>query len=73
VFDFCLGRGREGPKEFLGQFEGILQTDGYVAYEKVGGPRLVHAGCWAHYLDSCIIQSDRLKGAQNAVNGSWAS
>jgi len=27
----------------------------------------------AHYLDSCIIQSDRLKGAQNAVNGSWAS
>jgi transposase len=48
VFDFCLGRGREGPKEFLGQFEGILQTDGYVAYEKVGGPKLVHAGCWAH-------------------------
>src|ERR1017187_9916386 len=43
VFDFCLGRGREGPKEFLGQFEGILQTDGYVAYERVGGPKLVHA------------------------------
>jgi transposase len=48
LFDFCLGRGREGPKEFLGQFEGILQTDGYAAYEKVGGPKLVHAGCWAH-------------------------
>jgi transposase len=48
VFDFCLGRGREGPKEFLGHFEGILQTDGYVAYERVGGPKLVHAGCWAH-------------------------
>jgi len=48
VFDFRMGRGREGPKEFLGQFEGILQTDGYVAYESVGGPKLVHAGCWAH-------------------------
>jgi transposase len=48
VFDFCLGRGREGPKDFLGQFEGILQTDGYVAYDRVGGPKLVHAGCWAH-------------------------
>jgi transposase len=48
VFDFCLGRGREGPKDFLGQFEGILQTDGYSAYEKIGGPKLVHAGCWAH-------------------------
>ena len=58
VFDFCLGCGREGPKEFLGQFEGILQTDGYVAYEKVGGPKLVHAGCWAHYLDTGIIQSE---------------
>jgi transposase len=29
VFDFRLGRGRDGPRRFLGQFEGILQTDGY--------------------------------------------
>jgi len=43
-----LGRGRAGPKLFLGQFEGILQTDGYVAYKGVGGPKLVHAACWAH-------------------------
>ena len=48
VFDFRLGRGRDGPKAFLGGFEGLLQTDGYVAYDKVGGPKLVHAGCWAH-------------------------
>ena len=48
VFDFRLGRGREGPKTFLGQFEGILQTDGYAAYEQVGGPKMVHAACWAH-------------------------
>lgn len=48
VFDFRLGRGRAGPKEFLGRFEGILQTDGYVAYDQVGGPKMVHACCWAH-------------------------
>lgn len=48
VFDFRLGRGREGPKQFLGSFQGILQTDGYVAYEQVGGPKLVHACCWSH-------------------------
>jgi transposase len=48
VFDFRLGRGRDGPKEFLGRFEGILQTDGYAAYEQVGGPKRVHAACWAH-------------------------
>jgi transposase len=48
VFDFRMGRGRDGPRQFLGQYEGILQTDGYVAYERVGGPRMVHACCWAH-------------------------
>ncbi len=48
VFDFQMGRGREGPKKFLGQFKGILQTDGYVAYDKVGGTGMVHACCWAH-------------------------
>jgi transposase len=48
VFDFRLGRGRAGPKEFLGRFEGILQTDGYIAYDQVGGPKMVHVCCWAH-------------------------
>jgi transposase len=48
VFDFRLGRGRDGPQRFLAQFEGILQTDGYAAYDQIGGPRMVHAACWAH-------------------------
>lgn len=48
VFDFRMGREREGPKRFLGNFEGILQTDGYSAYDQVGGAKLVHAACWAH-------------------------
>ncbi|MGA7766868.1 MAG: IS66 family transposase [Candidatus Sulfotelmatobacter sp.] len=48
MFDLRLGRGRDGPKWFLGQFEGILQTDGYSAYDQIGGPRMVHAACWAH-------------------------
>src|SRR5438552_8676974 len=48
VFEFRLGRGRDGPKRFLGQFEGILQTDGYSAYDQIGGPWMVHAACWAH-------------------------
>ena len=48
VFDFQLGRSREGPKKFLGPYEGILQTDGYAAYDRVGGANMVHAACWAH-------------------------
>jgi transposase len=49
VFDFRMTRGREGPAHFLGKFEGILQTDDCIAYERgVGGPKMVHAACWAH-------------------------
>ncbi len=48
VFDFRLGRGRDGPQKFLGEWEGILQTDGYSAYDNIGGPKLVQVGCWAH-------------------------
>jgi transposase len=48
VFDLQLDRGRQGPRQFLGEFAGILQTDGYTGYGKVGGKDMVHAGCWAH-------------------------
>ena len=48
VFEFCLGRGREGPRKFLGQWEGLLQSDGDIAYDQIGGPGLVPIGCWAH-------------------------
>src|ERR1022692_5221037 len=36
------------PARFLGHFQGILQTDGYAAYDQIGGPRMVHAACWSH-------------------------
>jgi len=48
VFDFRLGRERAGPQQFLEHFHGLLQTDAYQAYDKVGGSGMVHAGCWTH-------------------------
>jgi transposase len=48
-FDYRKGRGRDGPEEFLESFRGLLQTDGYVAYdiyEKKDGITLF--GCMAH-------------------------
>src|SRR5260370_3769313 len=48
IFEFRLGRDREGPKRFLGNFEGILQSDGYAAYSQVSGTKIVYAACWAH-------------------------
>jgi PAS domain S-box-containing protein len=58
AFDFRLGRGRDGPKQFLGQFESILQTDGYTAYDQIGGTRMVHAACRAHAFRCSESASD---------------
>jgi transposase len=48
VFHFALGRGGAVARELLGGFRGLLQTDGYTAYDGVSGSGVVHAGCWAH-------------------------
>ena len=47
VFDFQMGRGRAGPREFLQGFRGTLQSDGYGAYAELG-EGIVYAGCPAH-------------------------
>ena len=48
VFNFRMGRGRDGPREFLKNFAGDLQSDGYAAYDDVGGATMKHYGCMAH-------------------------
>jgi hypothetical protein len=29
-------------------YQGLLQTDGYAAYDGVGRPHMIHAACWSH-------------------------
>jgi transposase len=50
LFEWRVSRSREGPKEFLKNFRGKLQTDGYPAYESLVKERddLTLIGCWAH-------------------------
>jgi transposase len=49
VFDFTAGRGRDGPRDFLGEFRGRLQVDAYAGYDAVlRQNRIVDVGCWAH-------------------------
>src|SRR5216683_2074249 len=71
VFEFQLGRGREGPKKFLGEWEGILQTDGYQAYDNLGGEKLVHVGCWAHarrkFVDAVKVNRDDAAAIQMVI------
>jgi transposase len=47
IFDFRMGRGREGPATFLKGFVGTLQCDGYGAYDDLG-EGIVYAGCMSH-------------------------
>jgi hypothetical protein len=51
LFEWRTSRARAGPEEFLKNFRGKLQTDGYGAYEslaKARGGDLILVGCWAH-------------------------
>jgi transposase len=47
VYNFRMGREREGPKIFLAGYDGRLQCDGYSAYDKIGA-NIVYFGCMAH-------------------------
>jgi len=50
LFEWLVSRGRAGPEEFLNNFRGKLQTDGYSAYESLAKQHgdLTLVGCWAH-------------------------
>ena len=50
LFEWRVSRARAGPEEFLKNFRGKLQTDGYSAYESLAKVRgdLTLIGCWAH-------------------------
>lgn len=49
VYNFTPGRSRDGPSAFLAGFRGVLQVDGYAAYNEVlAQESLGHAACWAH-------------------------
>ncbi len=49
LFDYRAGRGREGPKACLEKFSGLLQTDGWQAYEEFENRKeIILLSCWAH-------------------------
>ena len=61
IYDYTPSRQRAGPEAFLKTYRGFLQADAYAAYDAFfTNPQrgLVEVGCWAHYLESAIIQRD---------------
>jgi transposase len=62
IFDFEMTRSKQVAQHFFKDYEGILHTDGYVAYEKdIGAKGMTHACCWSHarrgFIDAIKVQS----------------
>ncbi|MDI6743707.1 MAG: IS66 family transposase, partial [Smithella sp.] len=49
LFDYRPSRSREGPQKLLAQYNGHIQTDGYVVYDEFEAqPGITLLGCFAH-------------------------
>ncbi|CAJ0785286.1 IS66 family transposase [Ralstonia chuxiongensis] len=60
LFDYQPGRGQEHPKAFLGDYQGMLMSDGYSAWRTL--KKATHFGCMAH---ARRLFTDALKGQKN--------
>ena len=70
IYDYQAGRSRACLKEFLQDYEGYLQCDGYGVYENVDD--VIPVGCWAHArrkYDEALKAESRNKGrAHKAIS-----
>lgn len=49
LYRYDPGRGGQVAADFLGDYRGYVQTDGYSGYNFLDSkPGIVHLGCWAH-------------------------
>ncbi len=49
LFDYQIGRSREGPSLLLKNYNGYLQTDGYIVYDFITRRKdIIHLNCMAH-------------------------
>ncbi|MDB5024316.1 MAG: Transposase [Mucilaginibacter sp.] len=50
LMEYAEGRASEYPEVFLGDFQGVFQTDAYTGYDKLlkNKTGIIHIGCWAH-------------------------
>lgn len=78
VYEYAPGRGSAYPKNFLRNFTGYLQTDGYAVYEKVAADPdreedhpVISVGCLAHarrkYTDA--LKASPVKDPPNITKG----
>jgi transposase len=73
VYQYHPSRGGEVPRDYLRGYKGYIQTDGYSAYDALGGQKgIVHIGCWAHVRRKFheVVQARQKHSRQNSKTGS---
>ena len=75
IYQYHATRGGDVAKEFLRDFEGCVQTDGYSGYDFLDhDEKIRHIGCWAHarrkFMDVIKAQGKKCKNgsADKALN-----
>ncbi|MEX3968948.1 IS66 family transposase, partial [Paraburkholderia sp. EG286B] len=69
LFDYQAGRGQEHPKKFLGDYSGMLMTDGYSAWRTL--KKATHFGCLAH-ARRLYVKADKAAAKKDATGAKKA-
>jgi transposase len=63
LFEYQPGRGQEHPKKFLGDYSGMLMSDGYSAWRTI--KTATHFGCMAH-ARRLFVKADKAAAKKTA-------
>lgn len=69
LYNYQAGRGRQYPQDFLKEYKGYLQTDGYSVYHDLSQD-ITDVGCWAHLrrkFEKARIALPKGKSADNSA------
>ena len=60
IYEYNKSRSGDVPKEFLGDYDGYVHTDGYAGYNKL--TKVTHCNCWAHlrrkFHEAIVVDSE---------------
>lgn len=82
IYQYSPSRAGELAKVFLGDYQGVVQTDGYSGYDFLDNREgVLHVGCWAHARRQ-FVEAEKARGkkakpgaptvAINAIKGIYA-
>lgn len=66
LFEYQSGRGQEHPKQFLGDYSGMLMSDGYSAWRTL--KKATHFGCMAH-ARRLFVKADKAAAKKTGDDG----